>query len=98
MQDIHPEGTGASLSQTAMSDTGAQKKYIMHQVAKYTKEHTQREKENSEEIKNISKLISAMEETNASNQKLSRRMFWLAMATVTLATIQIVVAIIGLLR
>lgn len=98
MENLHPEGTGASLSPPATSDAHAQKKYILHQVAKYTKEHTQREKENSEEIKNISKLISAMEQTNASNQKLSRQMFWLAMATVTLATIQIVVAIIGLLR
>lgn len=67
---------------------GARKRYQRNQ------EQTQREKENNEEIKNIGKLIAAIEQSNAKNDKLSTRMFWLTVATVILAAVQIAIAVI----
>ncbi|MFU0832776.1 MAG: hypothetical protein ACFWUC_07545 [Oscillospiraceae bacterium] len=59
-------------------------------------EHIQREKERTEGIKKISELIKMLAKSTASNDKLSKRMFWLTVATVGLAVVQIVIAIISL--
>jgi enamine deaminase RidA (YjgF/YER057c/UK114 family) len=55
-----------------------------------------RAKENNEEIKNISKLIKAMEKSNKNNEKLSTIMLWLAVTTAFLAIVQVVIAFAGL--
>lgn len=52
MEGVRSNGASISLSTMAKTpDEVHAQKNILHQVTKYTKEHTQREKENSEEIK-----------------------------------------------
>lgn len=59
-------------------------------------EFLQRDKERTEGIKKISELIAMLAKSTASNDKLSKRMFWLTVATAILTIVQIVIAIIQL--
>lgn len=67
---------------------------IMQEHSRQKRERDRREKENNEEIKNIGKLITAIESSNTKSDKLAKRMLYLTIATVILTIVQVVITIL----